>query len=498
MKLIKARGFPATWLLQADALKLGPYVEFLKLEMPSSHETGLWFEMSRTLCEDAGIPWRGKPKWEWDYHVPVDYGIGYTPDDRRRLVDTAMATYQRTFGHGAKVVASWMIDAVTAAHFSDNYGIDALAISRDQLATDGFTIWGAPIAAYYPSRNNAYSPALSGDNQIGSPIFRLLGQDPVYYYENQLPYPDTMEPVWPSGQAPVFVHRFLDMIATSPTQSVAYAQLGQENSFGWPQMRKAYPMQMSILTQQQREGLIVETMGETGRRLKRRFSTTPTQAQVMLQDPFGHKHRPERTVWYQSKYYRGNLHFRDSSFYLRDLHVYSDQFPQLYLESPIRHDYVGHRMLAVLDGYHWSDSSALAGGPGIRAMGRFVAVVPDGRAKTLVMDGAPTVTQSGTTLRTIVPLCGGGEFFAEFHEADIAFRLRNAPLRPKLGIAFEWVADQTAFQGLSADRLNYRFRDFDYSVRIANGSPAKTSHGVTVMANGRASLSLQMAQQRVP
>jgi hypothetical protein len=256
--------------------------------MPANHEVGIWFEMNRRICDDAGVAWRGNPDWEWDYHVPVAYSIGYTPDERRKLADTAVKTFRRIFGHDVKSIASWNLDAISAAHLSDVYDIDAFGNCRDQLATDGFTIWGAPIAAYYPNRNNAWSPALEAKNQISTPIFRLLGQDPVYYYDNRIPYPDTMEPVWASGQSATFVDSFLDMIARSPTQAFAYGQLGQENSFGWPQMSGAYPMQMQKLARAVRQGgLVVETMGQTGRRFKRAFSSTPTQAQVMLEDPFG-------------------------------------------------------------------------------------------------------------------------------------------------------------------------------------------------------------------
>jgi hypothetical protein len=120
--------------------------------------------------------------------------------NRNRLSGASSPTqpwqnFKRIFGHDAKTVASWNLDAVSIAHLSDHHGVDAFANCRDQLATDGFTIWGAPIAAYYPNRNNAWSTALEVKNQISTPMFRLLGQDPVYYYDNQLPYPDTMEPV---------------------------------------------------------------------------------------------------------------------------------------------------------------------------------------------------------------------------------------------------------------------------------------------------------------
>ena len=495
MSLIKAHKFPATWLLQYDAVVEGPFVAFLKAEMPRDHETGIWFEMNRRICDDAGITWRGKPEWEWDYHVPVAYAIGYTPDERRKLADTAMATFKRVFGHDAKTVASWNLDAVSIAHLSDHYGIDAFGNCRDQLATDGFTIWGAPIAAYYPNRQNAWSPALEAKNQISTPMFRLLGQDPVYYYDNQLPYPDTMEPVWASGQSPTFVDRFFDMMAHAPTQSLAYAQLGQENSFGWPMMSKAYSMQMDKLAHLQSEGgVIIEPMGETGRRFKRSFKSTPTQAQVMLKDPFGKDQTPQRTVWYQSKYFRANLHFRDDQFYLRDLHVYDDRFSQPYLTEPVRQHGIEQRMLAVLDGYHWSDGEVHAGRAGMRAMGRFVLIGEDGSDTPLTMVGTPTVSQSESSLQASVPISSGGRLVSVFHEKEIAFSVVGIPSRPQLGLKFEWVAERSALQSVSRNRLNYRFRDFDYALRVANGNAEKSADGVRITSDRRGALRLMMAQ----
>jgi hypothetical protein len=494
MKLIKTHGFPATWLLQYDALMQGPFVEFLKAELLPSHEVGIWFEMNRRICDDAGIAWRGNPQWEWDYHVPVAYAIGYTPDERRKLADTAMATFKRIFGYDAKSVASWNFDAITAAHLADHYGLDAFGNCRDQLATDGFTIWGAPIAAYYPNRNNAWSPARDYKNQISTPMFRLLGQDPVYYYDKQLPHPDTMEPVWPSGRSKAFVDRFFDMIAHAPTQSLAYAQLGQENSFGWPEMLEAFPMQMDKLAQLQKQGHItVETMGNTGRRFKRAHSSTPTQAQVMLEDPFG-KEPPQRTVWYQSKHYRVNLHFRGDEFYLRDLHVYNDAFPQPYLTEPVRQHGIEQRMLAVLDGYHWSDDAVQAGKTGTPALGRFVSIAPNGTTTTLSMTGLPAVTENGNTLRTTISLSGGGDLVCIFQEREVAFRLIGTAAKSTLGLIFEWVPERSSLVEVLKDRLHYRFRDFNYTVRLLNASVLGTANGVAITAARRGALRLSLAQ----
>lgn len=498
MALIKAHKFPATWLLQYDALVEGPFVDFLKAEAPPDHEFGIWLEMNRKICNDAGIAWRGNPDWEWDYHVPVAYAIGYTPEERRQLADTAMATFRRVFGRECKSVASWNLDAISIAHLSDRYGIDAFANCRDQLATDGFTIWGAPIAAYYPNRNNAWSPALETKSQIATPMFRLLGQDPVYYYDNQIPTPDTMEPVWPTGRSELFADRFLAMIADAPTQFLAYAQLGQENSFGWPAMQRAFPMQMDKLAKKSNEGsLLVETLGATGRRFKRSFQSTPTQAQVMLQDPLG-RHPSQRTIWYQSKFLRANLHFVDNQFYLRDLHVYDDRFPQPYLTQPVRQHGIEQRLLAVLDGYHWSDDEVQAGRAGIRAVGRFVLIGSNGSETPLSMAGEPTVSEADSTLRTTVPLSydghTGGKLIVEFREREIAFRLAGLPPHSRLGLIFEWVASRSALHDVAADKLFYRFRDFDYVVRLANGHASRIIGGVSITAAKPGTLRLLMDQ----
>lgn len=497
MALIKKYGFPATWLLQYDALVQGPFVEFLKAEMPPDHEVGIWFEMNRRICDDAGLAWRGNPNWEWDYHVPVAYPIGYTPEERRRLADTAAATFKRIFGRELKSVASWNLDAISVAHFADKHKVDAFANCRDQLNTDGFTIWGVPIAAYYPTRENAWSPATELKNQINTPVFRLLGQDPVYYYDNRVSAPDTMEPVWPYGQSEIFVDRFYEMMHKSPTQGFAYAQLGQENSFGWPAMRKAYPMQMEKLAKYKNErDLVIETMGESGRRFKRMFKSTPTQAQIMLEDPFGNSNPVERTVWYQSKFYRANLHFRDAQFYLRDLHVYNDQFPQPYLTEVVRHHGIEQRLLAAIDGYHWSDDKTHAGQPGKRAMGRFVQITPDGQETPLTMAGKPTVSEKGTTMRTTVPLAGGGALELVCHEKDLEVRLLGRSTSARIGLVLEWVPERSALTSVSANTLSYNFQDFDYRVQLAQATATATPDGARIIATGRGALRLLLAQPK--
>jgi len=490
MEIILRHRLPATWLLQYDALVSGPFVEYLKSHMAKDHEVGVWFEMNEMHCKAAGVDWRGRPGYEWDHYPSVAFTIGYTAEERVKLADTFMAEFKKVWGYYPSSVASWNLDSITMAHLTDHYGVDAYAVCRDQIATDGFTIWGAPIAGYYPSTTNCWSPALSRKNQISTPVFRMLGQDPVYYYENGFPMPhgqrgggpDTMEPVWSAGRSPAFIKNFLHMIAEAPTLGFAYAQLGQENNFGWPEMEGAYPLQMKALSDLRDSGLAhVETMGDSGRRFKKAFKETPAQAQVMAVDPFGNTDRVERSIWYQSRFYRADLHLKGDLSYLRDLTVYSDHNPQPFLNKATRSHDVEQRMPAVLDGYHWSRTPGSAE-PG---SGGYFTV----NGERLRLTGDPKISEKGNTLLVDLPVTGGRTIHITFEEKK--FSVRITP-KSEVALSFEWDPAKATVTKVESNHVAYRWQDFDYSVGVA-GTAAATPTGWSAVSE-TGTVILRMAQ----
>lgn len=492
MALIREHRLPATWLLQFDALVSGPFVPFLKAQMAPDHEVGFWFEMNQKHCEAAGVEWRGRPGYEWDFLPFVAFTIGYTKEERIKLADTAMREFKRIWGRYPSSVASWNLDSFTMAHLTEHYGIDAYAVCRDQVATDGFTIWGAPIAGYYPSKENCWSPALDRRDQISTPVLRMLGQDPVYYYYDERPAPggqlfggpDTMEPVWPSGQSPTFVERFLRMIEEAPTLGFSYAQLGQENTFPWDRQAPGYPMQMDALAKLRERGVVhVETMGETGRRFKRAFRETPPQAQVQLDDSFGNTDPAEASVWYQSRFYRADLHLKGDLPFLRDLTVYSDRLKQPFLDTPTRDHDVEQRMPAVLDGYHWSRRPGSHTDEG--AGGYFVS-----GGRRLKTAGKPTVREEGASLWVDLPLEGERTLHVRFDEREISFSLSPSAV---LTLSFEWDPAKSALEEVLPSQIRYRWQGFDYAVEVVRGEAKATANGWTVEAGGRG-IALRMAQ----
>ena len=249
IQLIKQAKLPATWALQYDALINPRYQKLFKEQLGTSDEIAAWWEIPRPLAEKAGLKWRGRH--EWDPAADVGFAPGYTPEERRKLVDVYMADFKAIFGYYPRTAGSWFIDEVTLAYMAERYGIVASCNCKDQVGTDGYTLWGGYWnQAYYPSRLNSYMPAQTKSGQIDVPIFRMLGSDPIYQH-GTTPGMWTLEPVYPeAGGSTDWVAWFMNNLIHEPSLAFGFAQAGQENSFGWEAMRVGLTLQVALLEKQ--------------------------------------------------------------------------------------------------------------------------------------------------------------------------------------------------------------------------------------------------------
>lgn len=333
MKLIKKYNFPATWLLQFDALKAGPYADFFKKEMPGNHEIGLWMEINRMHCDAAGIEFRGRDGINWDHHSQASLTIGYRPAEREKLVDTAMALFHETFGYYPVSVAAWYLDAYTIQYMEQKYRIKATSNCRDQWGTDGYSIWGGFWAgAYYPSQVNANLPGESAATQINVPLFRMLGSCPINQYDCALgdngQGVTTLEPTCCKEKE--WMDKLFRNMFNNLATDYSYIQLGQENSFGWPRMKEGYEMQMENLAEYvKNDGVEVMTMGDTGKWYLNTYKETVPLSTVALEDPWPAQ---RQTFWFNSRYYRVSLLRDGNTLELQDLHCFSDRYAETYLK----------------------------------------------------------------------------------------------------------------------------------------------------------------------
>ncbi len=368
MKLAQKHNLPTTWLLQYDSLVKGPFVDFLKQEMPESHEVGIWFEVVQEMAEAAGIEWRGR--WSWDWHTNVGFSVGYSPRERERLADVFVAKFTEVFGSKPRSMGSWLFDAHLLDYLHRKHGITTACNCKEQYGTDGYTLWGGYWAnAYYPSRHNSLLPAQTQTEQIPVPVFRMLGSDPLYQYTAGVGGNGqsviSLEPISPgAGADPKWVDWFFQENFSHPHLAMAYAQAGQENSFGWPAMKGGLPYQLRELARLRDSGkLRVETLATSGKWFREKYELTPASAVVTREDWRKENHAG---IWYLSRFGRINL-FRTTTreLIIRDWQTFNEAYPEPFLNSVCKSNACTYDALPILDGMLWNPAQiAFPSGPG--------------------------------------------------------------------------------------------------------------------------------------
>jgi hypothetical protein len=367
---------PGTFLLQYDALINPRYQELLKNVLPSGSEVGAWWEITQPHVEAAGMKWRGRYPWDW--HADVGFSTGYTPAEREKLVDIYMEKFKSVFGKYPASVGSWFIDAHTLGYLYDKYHIVASCNCKDQVGTDGYTLWGGYWnQAYYPSRKNAYMPAQTETGQIPVPIFRMLGSDPIYQYDSGLGGNSqgvvSLEPVYQFGGGDRrWVEWFFRTMFEDPCLTFNYVQAGQENSFTWATMKKGLEIQIPLLDSLRKQNKVrIETLETSGRWFRENYTLTPATALSALTD---YRNQNNKTVWYNSRFYRVNLIWEGESFRFRDIHLFDERFESDYLSQALTSSQCVFTTLPFVDGFLWSTADEKAGLRLVDEQGNYLSI----------------------------------------------------------------------------------------------------------------------------
>lgn len=428
IELLKKYNLPATWALQYDALMNPRYPRLLKEQLGTNDEIGAWWEIPQALAEKAGLKWRGRHAW--DPEAQVGFSPGYTPEERRKLVDVYMADFKAIFGYYPRTVGSWFIDEVTLEYMAGKYGVIASCNCKDQIGTDFYTLWGGYWnQAYYPSRLNSYMPAQTRQGQIDIPIFRMLGSDPIYQH-GTTPGLISLEPVYhPGGGSPAWVDWLMKNLVEQPSLAFAYTQAGQENSFTWEPMQEGLTYQFRLFAELVKAGKIrVETLEESGRWFRKQFRVTPPTSMVALDDWKGEGHK---TVWYNSRFYRLNVFWEKDSFFIRDLHCFDEKVVSPTHDTPLRETTLTYETLPMVNWAVWSD--------GGKARAGMWPVILGADTTNILMrpHGIPMVTElNPTDLRIDQALEGGGNFSIVCREGSLEMRAINRAGKP-LSWAFQ-------------------------------------------------------------
>lgn len=338
MGLIKSYGFEHTFLLEYDALIAPEYIELFKNHADEKMEIGLWLEVVRPLVDKVGLEWRGDKNREWDWHIIPGFSMAYSQKERELLADEAMNCFKNIYGYYPKTVASWLIDTYTVNYISEKYNVSAFAICRDQTNTDAYTLIGGYFnQAYYPSKRNMFTPAQTEEFKLKTPVFRLLGPDPLHDYDKnkycmnprfrdyRLPY--TLEPIWDYGRDEEVIRYFFETYYKNESLQFAYSQLGQENGFGCDCDGGLSKIISGLKRQfdkiQEYPDVKIMKMCDTGELFKSTFDDTPATSVCALSEWDGDKNI--QSVYYDCKNYTANIFRFQNKIFIRSMHLFDER-----------------------------------------------------------------------------------------------------------------------------------------------------------------------------
>jgi hypothetical protein len=469
LAMMRKYNLGGTFLLQYDALMDNRYQKLLRNLPKDSFEVGAWWELPQPLIEKAGLKWRGRYPWDW--RADVGFSTGYTPEEREKLIDAYMKDFKNIFGYYPKSVGSWFIDAHSLNYMYGKYKIVASSNCKDQLGTDGYTLWGGYWnQAYYPSKINSYMPAQTEANQTPVPIFRMLGSDPVRQYDDNGNGSNgqgviTLEPVYKFGGGDsAWVNWFFKEFVSGPSMEFAYTQAGQENSFTWDAMAKGFELQLPLIAKLRDENkLKVETLAASGQWFREHYKVTPATSVTVTND-IGSSNK--KTVWFNSRFFRTNLLWENGNLRFRDIHLFDEKFPSVYTDKKAESNECAFFTLPFVDGYRWSAAGQIAGL-------RFKTIAG---GKEIMLEGGDPIIQDATPgkLSVMWPLKSfQGNLMMDIDEKQIKIKVTGAA-------SGSWFLDLSTatnaslpFKNINPNKVECQFEKMDYTITALAGSFSK-------------------------
>lgn len=314
-ELIKKNNFASSWLIRYDALINTEVQDFLK-SMDSAQDIGIFFEVTPSLTKDAGVNYNQSINWHQAKSVLL---TGYSPEDRVKLVDTALIKYSEVFGKNPKSVGAWWIDAYSLGYLKDKYGIEANLDVADQYSTDGYQVWGQYWSTpFYPSKLNALVPAQSEEQKLGVVTMQWATRDPYNGYGSGV-----FESTY-SVQVNDYMLHDLDVSYFEKLLNI-YPQttVGLENDFDFSKFGPEFQKQLDVIAMQKSKGVLsVLNMAQFAQSYIKINPGISPQVLIVADDPLG---SGGKVVWINTPRYRAGLFTGSNGALVRDLRLFNDR-----------------------------------------------------------------------------------------------------------------------------------------------------------------------------
>lgn len=315
---------PMTFALRFDALSDPQVTKELLEDRSGLFESALFLEITPDLAKAAGVQYRGTVT-HW-YQAQSAYLVGYTTEERKQMIDTAMEKFLAVFGRYPKSTVAWMIDTPTLSYLATAYGVVAHEITREQFSLDSYTLTGGnPSHPYNASSAFALIPSNTSTNM--PLLFRQTVTDPLYTYGDITSTYTSQANDYLAGGRDLSYFSALLSSALFESQPYGFALIGLETSMP-KNAQEEFGRQLEQVAKLRDEKKIQVLPISIAATLLR-------SAKDLLQKPTISTRSDERNqaVWITTNMYRVRLIKKERSVQITDLRVYDDV-----LQDPYAHE----------------------------------------------------------------------------------------------------------------------------------------------------------------
>lgn len=326
VRTFREHQLPAYFALRYDAL-VDPAFSNLFTALSSEEKAfihpAVFLEITPQLAADADVLYRGNEQ-HW-YLAQNAYPVGYTADERRRLVATLLDRYRLVFGVYPQVSVGWLVDTPTLNQLRDDYGVLIHEITREQWGTDSYTLDGGPVHYPYPAaRSWAFMPDYAAAKALT--IVRQTVSDPLMNYgDTQSWYTSQPNDYQRAGRSLDYFQRLVTQALHQPEGQPGFAVLGLENSM--PEIaQEEYRRQIAWLAEKQGEYEVEFPTAEALQQFWQRRPLNVYEGKDLLENS------PARAIWVTTPSYRVRLRNFDQRWQITDLRVYNSAWRDPYTD----------------------------------------------------------------------------------------------------------------------------------------------------------------------
>ncbi len=326
---------PTQYAVRYDAITDPSFMApLIKAAQTNPHlvRLGILIEVTPTLATAAHVNYTGKTE-DW-YEAQHVFPLGYSDEDRRKLVDTLVATFIRITGTAPQFSTGWIVDTPTLMYLHTAHGINVHQITREQFGVDSYTLIGGPPHYPYPASPQwAFMPEYGQEKPLW--ILRQTITDPLYNYGDTSSSYTSQPNDYARSQRPFeYFEKLVTQALTQQPGQVGFSLLGLENSMS-DEFQTAYHKQLQYIRQLVDRGAATVSFADQAVQL---YAQPAVQLYNGSDLVTGNTNA--RAYFISTPRYRARLRVEGNRVFISDLRLYSPALSDYYTTVPgVKHGY---------------------------------------------------------------------------------------------------------------------------------------------------------------